>query len=84
MMATASADDRCQAARWLMLVLVAVSSTMAMADTPPAGDFLEYLGSWEEGDEDWLAVAEWSGEDAAEDGESATGKDEVNDDEPES
>ena len=30
------------------------------ADTEgPDSDFLEYLGSWEEGDEDWLAVAEW-------------------------
>ena len=25
----------------------------------PDSDFLEYLGSWEEGDEEWLTLAEW-------------------------
>ncbi len=43
------------------------------ADDAPELDFLAYLGSWQESDEEWLAVAEW--EDAnqiKEDAQSAT------------
>ena len=32
------------------------------ADDAPELDFLAYLGSWQESDEEWLAVAEWAGE----------------------
>ena len=32
------------------------------ADDAPELDFLAYLGSWQESDEEWLAVAEWEGE----------------------
>ena len=28
----------------------------------PELDFLAYLGSWQENDEEWLAVSEWQGE----------------------
>lgn len=44
----------------------------------PGLDLLEYLGSWQEDDEEWLAVAEW--EDTNED-DSAARKDERKDDE---
>jgi hypothetical protein len=80
-MATASADQRLLSALWLMAALLAMSP--AIAQTPPSGDFLEYLGSWEGGDEDWLAVAEWPADKALEDGESATPEKEVQDDEQE-
>lgn len=43
----------------------------------PDLDFLEYLGSWEESDEDWLLFNELDGEPAASD------ERETNDDEPE-
>ncbi len=33
-----------------------------VADDAPELDFLAYLGSWQESDEEWLAVAEWEGE----------------------
>ena len=35
-------------------------------DEAPDLDFLAYLGSWLENDEEWLAVAEWEGEDEEE------------------
>lgn len=39
-----------------------VSSATAQADDDaPDLDFLAYLGSWQESDEEWLAVAEWEG-----------------------
>jgi len=28
----------------------------------PELDFLEYLGIWQENDEEWLAVSEWEGD----------------------
>ena len=33
------------------------SQTTAEDDDMPGADFLEFLGSWEEGDQDWLAIA---------------------------
>ncbi|HEY5624331.1 MAG TPA: hypothetical protein VIV14_11270 [Gammaproteobacteria bacterium] len=39
-----------------------VSSPVAQAEEDaPDLDFLAYLGSWQESDEEWLAVAEWEG-----------------------
>ncbi len=52
--------------------MVMSASAKADDDTPEL-DFLAYLGSWQESDEEWLAVAEW--EDAnqiKEDAQSAT------------
>ena len=43
------------------LSVVISPSTKAGEDAPDL-DFLEYLGSWQESDEEWLAVAEWEGE----------------------
>lgn len=33
------------------------------AEEAPDLDFLAYLGSWQENDEEWLAVSEWEGAD---------------------
>jgi len=41
---------------------VIVSPGAKAEDDAPDLDFLAYLGSWQEGDEEWLAVAEWEGE----------------------
>ncbi len=80
-MATVSARRRRYAA--LALASLALSVSASAADGPPAAEFLEYLGSWEEGDEDWLTVVDWSGK-AAEGVEAAEGKDERDEDEQES
>jgi len=50
---------------WLMgLAAAAVVLTPAARaqEEGPDLDFLEYLGSWQENDEEWLAVAEWERE----------------------
>ena len=41
---------------------VVVSPGAKADDDAPDLDFLAYLGSWQESDEEWLAVAEWEGE----------------------
>lgn len=38
-----------------LVLLLAAGSAMA-EDAPPDGAFLEYLGSWEVTDEDWLMI----------------------------
>lgn len=45
----------------LAAVGVVVSPTAQADEDAPDLDFLEYLGSWQESDEEWLAVAEWEG-----------------------
>jgi hypothetical protein len=48
-----------------LLGLAAMSMVMSASakadDDTPELDFLAYLGSWQESDEEWLAVAEWEG-----------------------
>jgi len=69
--------------RTLQLALLcglAAGGEIALADDEdelPDLEFLEYLGSWEESDEDWLLFNELDGEPAASD------EREANDDEPE-
>ena len=41
---------------------VVISPSTKADDDAPDLDFLEYLGSWQESDEEGLAVAEWEGE----------------------
>lgn len=41
-------------AAWRLLT----SSAVAAEPEEPAPDFLEYLGSWQEGDEEWVIVAD--------------------------
>lgn len=45
------------------LVLASMSFSAGAQDEPaPELDFLEYLGSWQDTDEEWLLVSEWDGE----------------------
>ena len=48
------------------------------ADSPEL-DFLEYLGSWQEGDEEWEIVAEWEDEDGVSTPKAPEREDEDND-----
>ena len=62
------------------LVLVSVAAAFAGAasaqEQEPDLSFLEYLGSWQEGDEEWLVVAEMDEELGEDDEASAKTKDE--------
>ncbi len=55
--------------RWQLLLLCASIACGGMAaaadDELPDPEFLEYLGSWEESDEDWLLFDELTREPAA-------------------
>lgn len=43
---------------WLWIVVGILALPAAYADEePPDMEFLEYLGSWEEDDQDWVALA---------------------------
>ncbi len=46
----------------LAAMSVVFSSSVKADDDAPELDFLAYLGSWQESDEEWLAIAEWEGE----------------------
>jgi len=47
--------DRCSARRTAAGILIGLGAMAAAAqDEPPDMEFLEYLGSWEQGDADWL------------------------------
>ena len=63
------------------LVLVSVAAAFAGAanaqDEEPDLSFLEYLGSWQDGDEEWLVVAEL--DEALGEAEEASAKDEETD-----
>ena len=52
-------------AHWLLRLTaiagLAATGAKAAEETPDL-DFLEYLGSWQENDEEWLAVSEWDGD----------------------
>ncbi len=66
-----------------LAALSMVFSPSAQAeDEAPDLDFLAYLGSWQESDEEWLAVAEWEG--AGQVTEDARAAAQRNDDENES
>ena len=45
----------------LAAMSVVLSPSAKADDDAPDLDFLAYLGSWQESDEEWLAVAEWEG-----------------------
>ncbi|MDH3418627.1 MAG: hypothetical protein OEQ25_04650 [Gammaproteobacteria bacterium] len=61
-----ASDERRRAARQLgglaaLAIMQAALMPLAGADEPegPDLDLLEYLGSWQGDDEEWLAVSEW-------------------------
>jgi hypothetical protein len=61
-----------------LVAAVIAAPAMAQDDELPDLEFLEYLGSWEEGDEEWLVVAdEFMGSPAAEAGEPSAIADEA-------
>ena len=45
---------------WLLAIttLVAAGLTVAQEENTPDLDFLEYLGSWEEAEEDWVLLTD--------------------------
>lgn len=47
------------AVAWLGLA----AASVGQESQAPELDFLEYLGSWQDTDEEWLIVAEWEDED---------------------
>jgi hypothetical protein len=53
-------------------------------ETGPDLDFLEYLGTWAEEDDEWLAIEEWQKDDAAEPDEGTEGSETEKDDDDES
>jgi hypothetical protein len=53
------------------------AASAAAQDDEPDLSFLEYLGSWQEGDEEWLIVAEMAEE--LKETDEASGKDEKTD-----
>jgi hypothetical protein len=56
---------RTLAAVWAVIVanLALVSARAADEPEAPGLDFLEYLGSWQEQDEEWVARAGWENAD---------------------
>ena len=61
-----ASDDRRRSAGQLgglaaLAIMQAAAAPFASADEPevPDLDLLEYLGSWQGDDEEWLAVSEW-------------------------
>ena len=44
-------------------------------DAAPDLEFLEYLGAWAEGDEEWLAIEEWRKDNTADDEDPEDSKD---------
>lgn len=47
---------------WAAVLIGMSFSVIAQDETAPELDFLEYLGSWQETDEEWLVVSEWDPE----------------------
>ena len=55
------ADLTMRLLRYVALVGLLATGARA-AEEAPELDFLAYLGSWQENDEEWLAVSEWQEE----------------------
>jgi len=51
---------------WLLMIPAAGAETVAEDQLEIDAEFLEYLGSWQDGDEDWVAVSEWEESDEQE------------------
>ena len=79
-------------ASWLIAAMLAMpAAAVAQDDESPDLAFLEYLGSWQDSDEEWLVVAEQMAETATDedndapaadaDRQAAARRDDANDDE---
>jgi len=62
----------------LLMAALACAGMASAQDDEPDLSFLEYLGSWQEGDEDWLVIAAQL-EEEPEDKDEASAKDEETD-----
>ena len=80
---TVSAERRKLRLLWLAAGCLITTAAHTETDGTPDSEFLEYLGSWDESDEDWLTVAEWPGQSTG-NRASDKEKDERKDDEQES
>jgi hypothetical protein len=49
------------------------SAAQVQDDDAPDLDFLEYLGSWQAEDDEWLVIAEWEKDNPGKDGQDADG-----------
>ncbi len=57
---------------WLTVLLLGTAGAVAADDELPDMEFLEYLGMWEESDEEWLALDDPEALLAADDSEERT------------
>ena len=48
-------------AGWLLVQAALLGAAAGAEEQAPDLDLLAYLGSWDGGDEEWVAVAEWDG-----------------------
>ena len=83
-----ASDERRRSARQLgglaaLAIMQAAATPLAGADEPDAPDLalLEYLGSWQGDDEEWLAVSEWDAKSDAPGTEPEAPREENDDDE---
>lgn len=44
---------------WLLAIPAAAAEDVPRDQIEVDAEFLEYLGSWQDGDEDWIAVSKW-------------------------
>lgn len=44
------------------IAIAVLFAAASRAEELPDADFLEYLGSWEETDAEWIAIADWRAE----------------------
>lgn len=82
-----ASDERRRPARQLgglaaLALAQAALGPLSVADEPdgPDLDLLEYLGSWQGDDEEWLAVVEWDAKSDAPGAEPETPREEKDDD----
>jgi hypothetical protein len=71
-----------RAVRALLFALGGLWLTPAQAQEAeePELDFLEYLGSWQDSDDEWLIVAEWEGDDESRQKDEQSGREPEDDD----
>jgi hypothetical protein len=51
----------------LVASLLGAAGARGQESAAPGLDFLEYLGSWQGGDEEWVAIVDWPGPEARKD-----------------
>jgi len=64
--------------------LTSAQAQDAEQEPAPDLDFLEYLGTWAEEDDEWLAIEEWQQDEVAKPGEDPEGSETEKDEDDES